>query len=134
MILRFHLIAATAIFHLSTPSETLAHGNNSHSHDYDHNHDHDGHGHRQLRRPPGGDPAGQCKDGDPTFEVGDKTYACEAEFNAAGGQCKTPDRMPEEQAEDAQVFQSWLEKKAKAKGKGKGLLDDRRLGGCSGDW
>lgn len=84
-------------------------------------------------------PPGQCKDGDPTFQVGGKTYACEADFNEKGGQCRTPDRTAEEQAEDAEVFQQWLEKKGKAKGNGKGnskakdLFDRRRLGGCGGD-
>lgn len=140
MLLRSHLIAT--LLGVVAPKESLAHGHGLHHH---HHHDHDHHDHRDgrprnLRGPPGGVPPGLCKDGDSTFIVGGHTYMCEAEFNAVGGQCRTPDRTPEEKAAVAAAFRAWLERKGKGKGKpavGKeGGPFERKLAGCDNcvDW
>lgn len=115
-----------------------AHGGHHHGHD-DHDHNHGGN--PNLRRnlndfdsPPGA-ANGHCKRGEPTFAIGGVTYDCEADFNAKGGQCHTPDQTPEQAAVAAADFKLWKEtKKGGSKGKGKGSgTRGRRLSGCTGD-
>lgn len=106
----------------------VAQGDQEHRHHHSHAHDHG----RGL--------SGHCKDGDATFEIAGKTFACKAEFIEAGGRCQTKDdRTPEEKAAAGALFQEWQEKKRNrlglGKGEGRGLTGDRRrLEGCGGDW
>lgn len=89
---------------------------------------------RNLNLFSGGGPAnGHCKDGEPSFTVGGVTYECKADFNAKGGNCRTPDPTAEEMVKAKADFDWWKEQKTnKGKGNTRGAGSGRRLGGCTG--
>ena len=115
-----------------------AHGDH-HDDDDDHHHDHHNHHHHgSLRRNlnngnPFSNPgaSGQCTESDASYVVGGVTYECQSDFNEKGGQCRTPDKTPEQRAEFDKAFQEWKESKGKGKGgpNGRKLLED----GCGSE-
>jgi hypothetical protein len=132
--MKFHHALSLILFHHA--SAHRGHHHHHHGHD-DHNHDHTDS--NNLRRnlnvfdsPPGA-AKGHCKGGEPTFTIGGVTYDCEADFNAKGGQCHTPDQTPEQAAVARADFEMWKEMKKGGNGKGKGGgTRGRRLSGCTG--
>jgi len=145
MLLGIKITAALVVLHQQLAQAHGNHGHHHHHHDDEpKQHDH----HSSLRslenifsnskpKPPSL-PPGQCKDGDPTFTLGGKTYQCENKFRASGGACRTLERPPEEEAIDLAKFKWWKEQKEKQKGNngkgrgnGKNKAKNRRLGGCA---
>ena len=82
-----------------------------------------------------------CKDGEPTFTVGNVTYACRSDFQLKGGVCATSEMSSEERIKANEHFLEW--KSIKDKGGWLGRTSEqgagaerRRLGGCGDcvDW
>lgn len=55
---------------------------------------------------------GPCKDGEPSFTVGQVTFQCLADFHQNGQMCGTPIMSPEEEAKAVEDFQAWKMMKA----------------------
>ena len=113
-------------------AEHMANAHGDHDHDHEHHHGHS-HVHHDAPRRLGifGNPSNRpCKDGEETFVVGGVTYECREDFNEKGGQCRSPDRTPEEKAKAKNDFKAWKEEKSK---KVKRQGGERRLAEGCGD-
>jgi hypothetical protein len=49
-----------------------------------------------------------CKDGEPTFTVGNVTYLCKADFQRKGGVCGTSAMSSDQRAKSDEHFQAWM--------------------------
>jgi hypothetical protein len=81
-----------------------------------------------------------CKDGEPTFTVGNVSYVCQTAFQQQDGFCATAAMSPDEKVKADEHYQAWEafkdKKEEKVNGGDQGGEWRRRLGGCGDcvDW